>query len=150
MFRRTSSLARRAEHVLFVRRAPLELGLVQRHRIPGHVRHEAHHPLALAVDSHTLTRSGGVQTRLAGGFRELRARPTGGTMVAVTTADRRRWDEERRATLADRRRRQKTVPIEERLLETIAWSAILLAEDLRRNGERPERPLPVGLGTRLS
>lgn len=38
----------------------------------------------------------------------------------------------------------------ERLLETIAWSATLLADDLRRNGKRPNRPLAPGLGPRRS
>ena len=46
----------------------------------------------------------------------------------------------------DQRRRQKNVPIEERLLEAIAWSATLLADSLRR-GELRERPLPTGLGS---
>jgi hypothetical protein len=57
------------------------------------------------------------------------------------------WDDERSALLADRRRRQVEVPIEQRLLETIAWSAALLADDLRRHGVR-DRPLPVGLSSR--
>lgn len=46
----------------------------------------------------------------------------------------------------DERRRQATVPIEERLRETIAWSAVVLADALRR-GELRERPLPTGLGS---
>lgn len=71
-------------------------------------------------------------------------------MVVVTTADSRRWDAKRLAALANQRRRLATVPMAERLLETIAWSATLLADDLRRSGVRPERPLPVGLGSRLA
>lgn len=51
----------------------------------------------------------------------------------------------RESSLEDQRRRLANVPIEERLLETIAWSATLLADALRR-GELPERPLPTGLG----
>ncbi len=62
----------------------------------------------------------------------------------------RRWDEKRRAALAAERQRQKSVAIEERLRETIAWSATLLADDLRRRGPSKERPLPVGLGARGS
>lgn len=54
-----------------------------------------------------------------------------------------RW---RESSLEDQRRRQKNVPIEERLLEAIAWSATLLADSLRR-GELRERPLPTGLGS---
>lgn len=46
------------------------------------------------------------------------------------------------------RRRLAAVPIAERLLETIAWSAVLLADDLRRHPTRRERPLPTGLGRR--
>lgn len=51
----------------------------------------------------------------------------------------------RKGSLEEQRRRLENVPIEERLLETIAWSAVLLADALRR-GELPERPLPRGLG----
>lgn len=46
------------------------------------------------------------------------------------------------------RRRVAGVPIEQRLLETVAWSAVLLADDLRRRGGRRERPLLPGLGAR--
>jgi len=61
--------------------------------------------------------------------------------------DRRRQLESWRAgSLEDQRRRLANVPIEERLLETIAWSATLLADALRR-GEPCERPLPRGLGS---
>ena len=66
-------------------------------------------------------------------------------------ADRRRQlAEGQREVIAAQRRRVKEVPIEERLLETIAWSATLLADDMRRGGSRRERALPVGLGSRLS
>jgi hypothetical protein len=51
----------------------------------------------------------------------------------------------RESALEDQRRRLEKVPIEERLLEAIAWSATLLADALRR-GEMRERPLPKGLG----
>ncbi len=51
----------------------------------------------------------------------------------------------RESSLEDQRRRLEEVPIEERLLEAIAWSAALLADALRR-GELRERPLPRGLG----
>jgi len=54
----------------------------------------------------------------------------------------------RASSLADQRRRLATVPIEQRLLETIAWSAALLADALHR-GEQRERPLPTGLGSRV-
>jgi len=54
----------------------------------------------------------------------------------------------RKSSLEDRRRWLENVPIEERLLETIAWSAVLLADALRR-GELRERPLPTGLGPLL-
>jgi hypothetical protein len=52
----------------------------------------------------------------------------------------------RKSSLEDQRRRLENVPIEERLRETIAWSAALLADSLRR-GEVQERPLPIGLGS---
>ncbi len=54
----------------------------------------------------------------------------------------------RESSLEDQRRRLEEVPIEERLLEAIAWSAALLADALRR-GELRERPLPRGLGPLL-
>jgi len=54
----------------------------------------------------------------------------------------------RESSLEDQRRWLENVPIEERLLETIAWSAVLLADALRR-GELSERPLPRGLGPLL-
>jgi len=50
------------------------------------------------------------------------------------------------SSLEDQRRRLANVPIEERFLETIAWSATLLADALRR-GDPRERPLPTGLGS---
>jgi hypothetical protein len=53
-------------------------------------------------------------------------------------------------SLAETRRRLEVVPIEQRLLEAIAWSAALLADDLRSVKARRERPLPPGLGSRLS
>ncbi|MEO7436196.1 MAG: hypothetical protein ABI080_12000 [Candidatus Binatia bacterium] len=66
-------------------------------------------------------------------------------------ADRRRQLAEGQGEDRDARRRRLTVvPIEERLLETIAWSATLLADDLRRTGHRRARPLPTGLGSRLA
>jgi hypothetical protein len=55
-----------------------------------------------------------------------------------------------REALTARRQRLEEVPIGERLLEAIAWSAVLLADDLRRAGQRPERALPIGLGNRTS
>ena len=58
---------------------------------------------------------------------------------------RRRLESWRERSLEDQRRRLETVPIEQRLLETIALSAALLADALRR-GELRERPLPTGLG----
>lgn len=54
----------------------------------------------------------------------------------------------RESSLEDQRRRLENVPIEERLLEAIAWSATLLADALR-HGELRERPLPTGLGSRV-
>lgn len=54
----------------------------------------------------------------------------------------------RASSLEDQHRRLASVPIEQRLLEAIAWSAALLADALRR-GERRERPLPTGLGSRI-
>jgi hypothetical protein len=66
-------------------------------------------------------------------------------------ADRRRQLAElRRETIALRQERLTVVPIEERLLETIAWSATLLADELRRGGSRRERDLPLGLGSRVA
>lgn len=67
-------------------------------------------------------------------------------------------DPERWQSLADwrsedltaQRRRLAIVPMEERLLEAIAWSATLLADDLRRgpaSGRRCERTFPTGLGS---
>ncbi|MBI5504014.1 MAG: hypothetical protein HY899_04390 [Deltaproteobacteria bacterium] len=61
---------------------------------------------------------------------------------------RRHWTEVQKEALAARRRRVAEVPIEERLLETVAWSATLLADDLRRTGRGREHALPVGLGRR--
>jgi hypothetical protein len=66
-------------------------------------------------------------------------------------ADRRqRLAEGQREAREAQRRRVAEVPIEDRLLETIAWSAALLADDLRRAGRRREHPLPTGLGSRVS
>ncbi len=62
----------------------------------------------------------------------------------------RRSDEWHAESLAEMRRRLEEVPMAQRLLETIAWSAVLLADDLRRGVERPERALPPGLGPRAS
>jgi hypothetical protein len=56
--------------------------------------------------------------------------------------------EDERDSRARQRRRLAAVPIADRLLETIAWSAVLLADDLRRHPTRSERPLPTGLGRR--
>jgi hypothetical protein len=58
----------------------------------------------------------------------------------------------REEDLAAQRNRLATVPIEQRLLEAIAWSAALLADEIRRGrakGIRRERALPSGLGTRV-
>jgi hypothetical protein len=56
-----------------------------------------------------------------------------------------------RVDLEAQRARLREVPIEERLEEVLAWSAVLLADELERSGGRPpvERPVPVGLGSRL-
>jgi hypothetical protein len=56
-------------------------------------------------------------------------------------------DDERDAR-ARQRRRLAAVPIADRLLEAIAWSSVLLADELRRHPTRRERPLPTGLGRR--
>jgi hypothetical protein len=59
------------------------------------------------------------------------------------------WDRE---DIEDQRRRQRTVSLEQRLEETIAWSAALLADELEHASERGVHtvtpPDPVGLGTR--
>jgi len=59
-----------------------------------------------------------------------------------------RWD---RQQLEDQRERLRTVAPAERLRETIAWSAVLLADRLARapaHGADTDSPDPVGLGTR--
>lgn len=61
---------------------------------------------------------------------------------------RRHSSEEQHEVRTRQRRRLAAVPIADRLLETIAWSAVLLADDLRRHPIRRERPLPTGLGRR--
>ena len=66
-------------------------------------------------------------------------------------ADRRRQLAElQRETIALRQQRLRVIPLKERLLETIAWSATLLADELRRGGSRRERDLPLGLGSRIA
>ncbi|MFM8411167.1 MAG: hypothetical protein ACKOCT_12915 [Alphaproteobacteria bacterium] len=58
----------------------------------------------------------------------------------------------REHSLAAQRKRLATVPIEERLLEVIAWSALVLADERARglpNRSARERPLPPGLGRLL-
>lgn len=57
------------------------------------------------------------------------------------------WD---RQDLEAQRRRLRTVPIEDRLQEVIAWSAALLAGDESTDGRPLDAlPDPVGLGPRL-
>jgi hypothetical protein len=58
------------------------------------------------------------------------------------------WD---RLDLEAQRARLRDVPIEQRLEEVLAWSAVLLADELERSdGRSPvERPVPVGLGSQL-
>jgi hypothetical protein len=58
------------------------------------------------------------------------------------------WD---RLDLEAQRARLRDVPIEQRLEEVLAWSAVLLADELERSDGRPavEPPLPVGLGRHL-
>jgi hypothetical protein len=57
-----------------------------------------------------------------------------------------------RHDLEKQRRRLRTLSLEERLQETIAWSAALLADELEHARERSPHavapPDPVGLGTR--
>jgi hypothetical protein len=52
--------------------------------------------------------------------------------------------------LEEQRRRLRTVPIEDRLQEVIAWSAALLADDIGPADAPPldTLPEPVGLGPR--
>jgi hypothetical protein len=59
------------------------------------------------------------------------------------------WDDQQ---LADQQRRLRLVSIDERLQEVIAWSAVLLADQLQRSSEsaRNVAPDPVGLGRRRS
>jgi hypothetical protein len=80
-----------------------------------------------------------------------RARPNG----ILAAVDRRRAEHfacRQRQELEDQRRWRRVVPLEERLRETIAWSAALLADDLERSGRRrspaTDPPDPVGLGPR--
>ena len=56
-----------------------------------------------------------------------------------------------RLDLEAQRARLRDVPIEERLAEVLAWSAVLLADELERSDGRArvERPLPPGLGRRV-
>jgi hypothetical protein len=56
-----------------------------------------------------------------------------------------------RLDLETQRARLRDVPIGQRLEEVLAWSAVLLADDLARSHgvPRAQRPLPVGLGSRL-
>jgi hypothetical protein len=57
------------------------------------------------------------------------------------------WD---RLDLEAQRMRLREVPIAQRLEEVLAWSAVLLADELERSGGRlrVERPVPAGLGSR--
>jgi len=90
--------------------------------------------------------------------READLAPTHTVSVAARAPEGqyRSMDAERRQHLTDderdararQRRRLAAVPIADRLLETIAWSSVLLADDLRRHPTRRERPLPTGLGRR--
>lgn len=80
----------------------------------------------------------------------MRRGPRVGSIVLMNADRRRQLAEVQREALAAQRRRLTVVPIEERLLETIAWSAALLADDLRRGGSGRARALPVGLGSRAS
>ena len=55
----------------------------------------------------------------------------------------------KRDDLQEQQRRLETTSPEERLRQTIAWSAVLLADDLERaGGRRSPSPDPVGLGRR--
>lgn len=56
-----------------------------------------------------------------------------------------------RLDLETQRARLRDVPIGQRLEEVLAWSAALLADELERSDGRhgAERPVPVGLGSRL-
>ena len=56
-----------------------------------------------------------------------------------------------RLDLEAQRARLCDVPIEERLEEVLAWSALLLADELERSGGRlrVEPPVPEGLGSHL-
>lgn len=62
----------------------------------------------------------------------------------------RRHDEWESADLEEQRRRLRTLSIEERLQEVLAWSAALLADDVAAAGARAlaTSPDPVGLGSR--
>jgi hypothetical protein len=55
-----------------------------------------------------------------------------------------------RQDLEEQFRRLRTVPIEQRLQEVIAWSAVLLADELERSAgrSRVQPPHPMGLGPR--
>ena len=57
------------------------------------------------------------------------------------------WDDQQ---LADQQRRLRLVSLEERLQEVIAWSAVLLADQLQRSSASAWNvaPDPVGLGRR--
>jgi hypothetical protein len=53
----------------------------------------------------------------------------------------------------EQRRRLRDVPIDDRLREVLAWSAVVLADHLARSDaahRRVEPPDPVGLGSRRS
>jgi hypothetical protein len=62
----------------------------------------------------------------------------------------RQHDEWESMDLEEQRRRLRTLSIEERLEEVLAWSAALLADDVAAAGARTlaASPDPVGLGSR--
>lgn len=70
----------------------------------------------------------------------------GGILTGVNRTGLASWD---RQDLEDQRRRIRTVSLEDRLHEAIAWSAALLADALKHGRARAvDPPDPVGLGTR--
>jgi len=61
----------------------------------------------------------------------------------------RAFDAWRTADLDEQRRRLRTVPIDQRLREVLAWSAVAMADALDRSDDpaRLATPDPVGLGS---
>jgi hypothetical protein len=56
-----------------------------------------------------------------------------------------RWN---RQDMDEQRRRLRTTSLDDRLQEAIAWSAVLLADEIERTGRVSAAPHPVGLGSR--